>query len=169
MYRKLIAVAFIAIVVLVVGTGWLATSQALGRVNAPDVHLPLVIKNNAPSVGPSGALYVFSSTATTTGIGGGRSGMNAVCSSEDSASHFCTKQEIENAFQSTGVYFAQPFYGSWMDYIDLAYSNNWSNIRNCDAWNFTINDGQYIIDDGRNNSQTSCTNLLRVACCKWMP
>ncbi len=49
---------------------------------------------------------MFSTSAKTTGNGGGRVGMNAKCSAEAIKSHFCTFNEIENAMLTSGVFFS---------------------------------------------------------------
>jgi len=137
---------------------------------AETIFLPLVLEG-AESVAPSptGALYVFSTAATTNGNPGGREGMNAMCSAEDVQAHFCTIQEVENAFANTGVYFAKPFSSSW---VDDPLSSGWSvsNV-NCIGWTDTTpnNRGFIIIEKAWETGLKACGILTSVACCKWIP
>lgn len=135
-----------------------------------DRFLPMIFgKGQSPN--PSGALYVFSSVGTTTGNGGGRSGMNAICSATDIESHFCTVYEIENALKSSGAYFSTPFSDSWADNLSQTSLGYWYTGK-CNGWTIdTIEGTGYRITSSGVSLDwtTTCDAVLNVACCKWIP
>jgi hypothetical protein len=151
---------------------------------AGDIFLPLITKGETnTTVGPSGALYVFTSSGTTTGNAGGRPGMNAICSATDPASHFCTLQEIDNAFRDTGVFFASAFSQAWLDnngshmrgtpwgnsYTDYEMIIEWG--AGCNTWtdNQSTSLGRAITSTGAGTTNAWCSTSSPVACCKWIP
>lgn len=147
------------------------------------VDMPMVL-NALPTTtqefSPSGVLIVFSSTTTTNANGGGRSGMNAICTAEDPDAHFCSLYEIENAYVSTGVYFRNPFNKAWVDNPtrlgtristpDAPYGSNWIE-NNCGGWvsDTTEKYAHAIMDSARANGSGKCNEVNYVACCKWGP
>lgn len=144
--------------------------------------LPLVTnESNITSAAPTHVLYVFSTIATINGNAGGRTGMNAICSNEDVASHFCTRNEIEDSMRTSGVFFKPPFLKAWVDYLDFNTSISSYGItsqyvlwdfRTCGGWKETnnVNGGTFIGDDAVLISTTSdCSIPIRVSCCKWIP
>jgi hypothetical protein len=115
-------------------------------------------------------LYVFSTTATTNGNGGGRSGMGAVCIAEDPESHFCTRDEITNALLTTGVVFENPFPESWLDQVTQTVGHSWADSENCFGWSATDSaSGWVILSNAQNTGGPVCTSTRPVACCKWVP
>jgi len=99
-------------IVLIVVFIVLGVYEARANINPTDIKLtaalPMILKNwqdqnNQQTAAPSGSLYVFFSAGSTTGNAGGRTGMNTFCSNTDPASHFCSREELENAVQTTGA------------------------------------------------------------------
>jgi len=136
---------------------------------AETIFLPLVLEDaDSAAPYPTGALFVFSTVATTDGDVGGREGMSAMCSEEDFQAHFCTIQEIENAFATKGVYFIKPFANSW---VDDPLTSSWNSItENCNGWTQTVNvNGREIYATAYKKGITPCNALLSIACCKWIP
>ena len=151
--------------------------------------LPLIISSKAQGP-PAGVLYVFSSTTTTTGDLGGRSGAGSFCQLEDHDAHFCNVYEIEEAMVSTGVHFSDPFQTSWVDFPQLlgtynpdidtgrARRSDWydedypsDGYGNCGAWSSdnSANNGATIWESGDTPSTALCDQSLKAACCKQMP
>ena len=116
--------------------------------------------------GPSGVLYVFPSTATTNGYPGGRSVIGDICPTEDPDAHFCSQEEIENAWGTTGVYFNNPFPQSWVDYYTTWEAGVASN---CGGWNLDSTTGKAIQENVSYAVPVSCVFNQPVACCKQMP
>ena len=118
-YKILIAI-LVGILIFMFGVG----SASANLIKFPSINLgaflPLVMKNySGTETGTtSDALVVFSSAATTDGDQG-RSGMNAICMSEDPEAHFCSLVEIETAWMNGGVRFEHPFNRAWVDYVQL--------------------------------------------------
>jgi hypothetical protein len=150
---------------------WISLPKASEIANSISSFLPIMFKNySAPSANPHGALYVFSSTQTTDGDADGRPGMNTICSNEDSLAHFCTVSEVENAFESNGVYFATLFHKSWVD--TPLEGTDW-NGSNCFAWT-TSSGGEHgkVINHEAShviNEQCNLSPPPPVACCPWIP
>ncbi len=175
MNRKVFTLIMFAVLVFLLGARaataqWISLPKASEIVNSVASFLPIIFKNySAPSANPHGALYVFSSTQTTDGDADGRPGMNTVCSNEDSLAHFCTVSEVENAFESNGVYFATLFHKSWVD--TPLEGTSW-NGSNCLAWT-TSSGGEFgkaINHEASHVINEQCNqNILHVACCKWIP
>ena len=141
-------------------------------VNAGSIFLPLVTKKaEGATPNPSGALYVLSSSGTTNGNAGGRSGMNAICQAIDPASHFCTVQAVHNAMTSVGVYFPPQFDQAWVDnVIETSSGINWG-WYTCSGWTNNVegSDGTIIGSAGHNKDSETCNYVLPVTCCKWIP
>ena len=137
---------------------------------------------------PRGVLHVFQTTATYNGSGPagyGRSGMHAGCRLEDPASHFCTIQEIENAWKTTGVAFVATSQ-SWVDNAivgtvnsdyagDTSMASDWygGNANgdfpyNCNGWINSTNAGRgLILNDGAiSPAAEACDDTHPIACCK---
>lgn len=141
------------------------------------------------SVGsPRGTLQVFRTTATYNGLnapGHGRYGMHEACRQEDPASHFCTIQEIENAWRTTGVSFLSAsqmwidnaIIGTLADGYDgnVIGNSDWiggstSSFQpyNCNAWRSSSNDGRgMILNIGAiTPANEACDDIHPIACCK---
>ena len=140
------------------------------------------------SVASGGALQVFQTVATYNGSGPagyGRSGMHAGCRAEDPDSHFCTLQEIENAWKTSGVDFVLVGQ-AWVDNavvgtIDSGYSGDFTIVSdwyggsasgdypyNCNAWTNSTNTARgLIMNDGAISPATeACDDIHPIACCK---
>ena len=124
MGRKIFTIVLFAVMMFVVGV----TAASADLVTLPSTEyitnafsgfLPIVTKSDSSEAEPAGTLYVFSTSAKTDGSppdGGGRVGMNAMCSAEDPNAHFCTVQEVEFAMLRSGVYFnSSKTEESWID------------------------------------------------------
>jgi hypothetical protein len=184
--------------VLALGAAGLALAQEYlpnRDVNADGVIDTLDIQQVASSWNtsgsPRGTLTVFTSSSTTNGAAAdGRAGMGALCRVNDPDAHFCTLEEINNAFGSTGVVFVTPFPMAWVDMIrhrNIARPNGadtystgnyyWRGvessadpfyIQNCNGWT-NANGASYgtiIMLNAENYTQVTCNQPLPVACCK---
>jgi len=145
---------------------------------ADTIFLPLILESaESAAPYPTGALYVFSSVATTDGSGT-RPGMNKICFSEDYQAHFCSFLEIGNAIQKEGVYFSDPLVESWVEIIENPAIPStgglgwYSDSYNCRGWtsnsiNFhggTIKDKAVLF-----TNDPTCNTIRSVLCCKWIP
>ena len=163
--------------------------NADGHIDTVDVQQVASSWNTSGS--PHGTLTVFASTTTTTAAPtDARAGMGALCRLADPAAHFCTLQEINAAFMSTGVAFQAPFPATWVDFIrrsNISRPNGSDNynttndywrgaantvdpfyVQNCNGWTST-GAGAYgtIIQAGAENYlQVVCSQSYPVACCK---
>jgi hypothetical protein len=152
--------------------------------------LPIVFRNHpapdVPDAEPPGVLFVFPSTVTTDGNAGGRSSIMEICPETDPDSHFCSVYEIESAWASTGVVFADPFTNSWVDFpkrlatilpfpTGASYPlSEWRSLDyDCSSWTNNSgtsgNEGSYIFNNASGMSQTACSNDYPIACCKRIP
>jgi hypothetical protein len=183
--KQIFVFAFLAVVIFVLGAQ-AATAQPVSlRVgNTVIQFFPLILSSRAAEA-PPGVLYVFSSTATTDGSAGGRDDIGDICPTEDTGSHFCSLQEIENAWATTGVYFSNPFTKSWVDNPDLLgtlypdsngdpRNSDWPSVGeygNCGSWSqdFSGAYGSVIDVSAVNVYYSDCDISLPVACCKQMP
>jgi len=161
----LVTVAFISMFLVTMTV----TAHSETVTSLMNLFLPVILKNYqlAPPTSPAGVLYIFSTTATTSGAGGGRSGMNAKCRNADNSAHFCTIHEIENAMKTTGAFFNDPFQKAWVDNI----SNSWTYLGNCGGWQSPGNDatGFSIELNAVGTSFESCNITISISCCKWIP
>lgn len=137
---------------------------------------------------PRGVLHVFNSNVTVNGggpVGYGRSGMNAACRAEDPASHFCTIQEVENAWKTTGIDFVLTGQ-SWIDNAIVATVNSDYNgdatgasdwyggtamgdyPYNCGAWTLSTNTARGLILNlgAISPASETCDDVHPIACCK---
>ena len=175
MNRKILTLVSLVVFVFFLGVqaataGWVSVpldGEALQS------FLPFVVNNlTTQSASPSGVLYVFATDAYTDGKPGGRPGMNAICTAEDPESFFCTIQEIETAFQTTGVYFPEDDRirnPSWIDNVDLS-EEHWA-VNSCGGWNtdFGIEQGTTLQRTAARIRMQSCNVENPVTCCKWIP
>ena len=136
----------------------------------------------------NGVLQVFTTSATFNGSGPagyGRTGMHAACQAEDPDSHFCTIQEIENAWKTGGVNMMQVSQ-AWVDNaivgtIDSGYGGNVSAASdwyggndstdypyNCNAWLISTNAGRgMIMNTGAiSPAAEACDDIHPITCCK---
>jgi len=183
--KHIVVFAFLGIIIFALGAQ-LATAQPI-KIQVGDTifqFLPLIMTSKAADA-PPGVLYVFSSTATTDGSAGGRDDIGDICPTEDTGSHFCSLQEIENAWATTGVYFSNPFTESWVDnpfLLGTLYPDSSGNPRisswpsvgengNCGSWSqdFPGAYGSVINISAVNAHYSDCNIPLPVACCKQMP
>jgi hypothetical protein len=157
-----------------------------GQIDVVDIQEVAESWNTAGS--PRGVLHVFQTTATVNGSGPsgyGRSGMHAGCRAEDPASHFCTIQEIENAWKTTGVDFVLTSQ-SWVDNAivgtvnpdyggDTIVASDWygGNANgdypyNCNGWTINLSTGRgLIINSGAiSPAVETCDDIHPIACCK---
>jgi hypothetical protein len=187
---KLLTAILIAALVFMLGAG----AATAGWIKIPLVDLstflPIVLKDSSPQ-NPTSAgstLVVFSSAATIKGNGGGRSGMNNICYTQDNSSHFCSLPEIETAWMYRGVRFQHPFTRAWVDDPVLGRvirhqatgtgaESVWSSYgANCFGWtNDTSSAEAYWIDTNASGgdfeifgspSSALCNETHAVACCK---
>jgi hypothetical protein len=137
---------------------------------------------------PRGVLHVFATSAQFNGAGPagyGRSGMHDACRAEDPSSHFCTIQEIENAWKTTGVDFVASGL-SWVDNAivgtvnsdyagDTQVSSDWYGGNaagdypyNCNAWTINTNTGRgLILNNGAiSPAVEACDDVHPISCCK---
>ena len=175
MGRKIFTVVLFAVMMFVIGV----TAASADLVSLPGAEfitkafsgfLPIIFNSNevAGVEGPTGALIVFSTTAKTSGAGGGRVGMNAKCAEEDPNAHFCTSTEVQNAASSTGVYFeSSPSEDSLID--DIGQGN--LNGDNCLGWttNSSSLGGKILARNAKWIQSINCEVTLPIACCKWVP
>ena len=138
--------------------------------------------------GVSGVLQVFSTNSSYNGAGPAgyaRSGMDAACRAQDSESHFCTLQEIENAWKTGGVNFILTGQ-SWVDNavtgtIDPGYTGDFQVVSdwyggnadgdhpyNCNAWTNSTNPARgLIINSGAiSPAVEACDDIHPISCCK---
>lgn len=156
MKQKLLLV--FAVVVLV-----FAVLLIADQVMAGSIFLPLIQKGSAnPDEGSIGPVYVFSSSGKTTGMAGGRSGMNAICATSDPTSHFCTEEEFTFASRDEGIAFSSGFSKAWLDYTNSLNNDQ----KNCGGWDGDTVSGLAISNNAVSIDLTPCTTLLPVACCK---
>jgi len=167
--KHIVILAVLAVVIFILGAHAATANPLSVQIGSITISfLPLVITSQAADA-PSGVLYVFSSTATTNGNPGGRLAMNDICPSQDPDSHFCRREEIENAWITTGVYFDTSMQDSW---VEAFYSSDWSEgANNCDAWTYETSgdNGHAIVNGAHSLTSRTCDTILAVACCKWMP
>jgi hypothetical protein len=100
---------------------------------------------------------------------GGRGAMNDICPTEDPQAHFCRREEIENAWVITGVYFSPTITETWVEYYT---EGDWSQSGNtCGAWSMSseFDNGWQIRVPPHEMTRDSCDNEFAVACCKQMP
>ena len=183
MGRKIFTIVLFAVMMFVLGVtaataDWVELPELESSPIVSAIFAPIAFSSNEEipvAAEPSGALYVFSTTAKTWGNAGGRVAMHSMCSAEDPKSHFCTVQEVQNAMLKNGVYFASSTTEeSWIDYIRYVESTggyDWSS-QNCQSWTdvplhaeaSTLDMNAYEI-----NSAECDSNSLPIACCKWIP
>ena len=176
MGRKFFTIVLFAVMMFIVGVTaasaeWVSLPSAEYISNAFSGFLPIVMSSDTPETeGPVGALIVFSTQAKTTGAGGGRVGMNAKCAAEDPKAHFCTLQEVHNAFLTSGVYFnTSTAEDSWIDNIDSTDVMIW-NSYNCGGWTNEAAGGRIVRRKAEGPlTTTDCTRSLPIACCRWVP
>ena len=163
--------------------------NADGRIDAVDIQQVASSWNTSGS--PRGTLTVFVSSATTSAApADARAGMGALCLQDDPTAHFCTLQEIDAAFMSTGVVFQAPFPAAWVDQIrrstlsrpngadtyttTIDYWRGAANtsdpfyVQNCNGWTSTsaMGYGTVIQAGAENYTQVLCSQSYPVACCK---
>ena len=149
--------------------------------------LPIIMgKAAVEPVATDNVLIVFSSIATTDGDAGGRTGLANFCLSEDPASHLCSLNEIETAWENRGVIFRSPFQGAWVDnpFIGLEITNyilgtgidtsaqwNRNSNENCLGWVTNTNPAPAIIiaDNAVTVANSDCSLVNHVTCCKSAP
>jgi hypothetical protein len=176
---KIFAAIFIAALILIFLLGGGIATAGLIRYASANLSgfLPIMIKGSSSApVTSSSALIVFSSTATTDGNAGGRTGMNQICLSQDPASHLCSLEEIETAWVNRGVIFQSPFVRAWVDNPILG--SNWY-YHSCTGWSYngTVEYfGTWIDDNGQSvqvgdqyNLKAWCNEVHPVTCCKSAP
>lgn len=176
MSRKIFTLLLFAVMMFVVGVtaataDWVEFPELENLPNALSSFLPIVFSSNKmPQVeGPSGTLYVFSTTAKTTGMGGGRVGMYEKCAAEDPNAHFCEIGEIYNAVTTSGVVFNTSLtQETWVDAVGFETDVNWSGL-SCGGFNSEDNEGYVIEPKAADISSQLCSSNLPVACCKWVP
>ena len=183
--KHILTLSMLAIVIFVLGAYAAKAEPVSIRIGSTEISfLPLVITSKAAEA-PPGVLYVFSSTATTDGSAGGRNTIGDLCPTEDPGSHFCSLQEIENAWAISGVHFSDPFPQSWVDNPTLLgtfypdsngdpRTSMWTSIGeygNCASWTNDIVGAKGIIIMGSAVSvfSVTCDTVLPIACCKQMP
>lgn len=133
-------------------------------------------------------LRVFQTVATYNGSGPagyGRAGMHAGCRLEDPSSHFCTIQEIENAWKEGGLSF-EATSQAWVDNGivgtvntgyggDTAAASDWYGGNaagdfpyNCNGWINSTGAGRgLIVNDGAiSPAVETCDDIHPIACCK---
>lgn len=160
--------SILAVVIFILGAQAATANPVSVQIGTTTISfLPLVITSQAADA-PSGVLYVFSSTATTSGNAGGRGAMNDICPSEDPDSHFCRREEIENAWITKGVYFNPSMTNSWLEYFP---GTDWAMGDNCDAWSSDseFEYGWIIVEPAHECGTRDCNTVQAVACCKWIP
>jgi hypothetical protein len=184
------SVAFVGVLILMVMIGSAVIGAVSGiasrsSANGPSkVFLPLVMKamKLIPTSG-SGVLYVFPTTTTTAGSPSAwRAGMHDICIVEDPESHFCSLEEIEHAWVTTGVQFEHMPSVSWLDTASLATlvdpvngTSEWNitvgSKANCDGWRSTdpADEGTILMGNGLGPYTENCDVVLPVACCKHLP
>jgi hypothetical protein len=156
-----------------------------GRSNTAE--LPTVLSPNAVD-STGGVLTVFQTTATYNGAGPagyGRSAMYAACRLEDPSSHFCTIQEIEMAWKTTGIDMLATGQ-AWIDNaivgtVENGYNGDATSVSdwyggnatgdhpyNCNAWTNNLNAARgLILNDGAISPATeACDDIHPIACCK---
>jgi hypothetical protein len=160
--------------------------DADGQIDVVDIQEVSASWNTSGN--PRGALMVFSSTATTSGKPTDRrAGMHAICNNEDPRAHFCTIQELEFAWTTTGVHFLDPLSAAWIDNgvfgtTDPSYDGNWSGASkweggvggntayplNCDAWDSNLSSdwGYALAADAIRIVASRCNTVRNVACCR---
>ena len=168
--KYILILSILAIGIFALGAQ-LATAQPVEITvgNTTISFLPLIISSRAAEA-PSGVLYVFSSTTLTDGNPGGRDAMQNICFSEDPDSHFCSVDEISNAWVETGVHFTYPFTDTWVDNPYL--EGDWIfEDRSCGSWleNSAAVQGNLIFSTARNIVGRNCSAEHHIACCKRMP
>lgn len=157
-----------------------------GQIDVVDIQEVAESWNTAGS--PRGALHVFATSATFNGAGPtgyGRSAMHEACRAEGPASHFCTIQEIENAWKTTGVDIVT-YAQAWVDNAvvgtinpdyggDTQVASDWyggSAIGDypydCNAWTVSGNANRgLILNNGAiSPAVEACDDTHPVACCK---
>ena len=181
MNRKVFTLIMFAVLVFLLGARaataqWISLPKASEIVNSVSSFFPVIFKNySAASPIPRGVLFVFSSTATTDGDAGGRSGIQQICPNEDLYAHFCSVYEIENEWVTNGILFSDPIPQSWVDYPESlgilgasSASISWGSSANCEGWSSSTDGdwGTAISTSAAHLIQTNCQTTLPVACCK---
>jgi hypothetical protein len=156
---------------------------------APDEPLaPSMVDSPSAATSAGGPLMVFQTAATYNGAGPaayGRSAMHAACRQEDPASHFCTLQEVENAWKTGGVDILLTGQ-AWIDNavvgtIDSGYTGDFTTVSdwfggsadgdhpyNCNAWtvNANANRGLILNSGAISPAIEACDDVHPIACCK---
>jgi hypothetical protein len=156
------------------GQSEVAESSAIASVNAV--------------TGANGVLQVFQTSTTYNGAGPtgyGRSGMHATCRLEDPTAHFCSLQEIENAWKTHGIDLVL-VNQAWVDNaqvgtIDSGYTGDFQSVSdwyggnaindhpyNCNAWTVSTNTARgLILNTGAiSPAAEACDDNHPIACCK---
>jgi hypothetical protein len=174
MNRKVFTLIMFTVLVFLFGARaataqWISLPKASELGNSVTSFFPVIFKSSTvvSASPPSGVLYIFPSTATTDGDAGGRSGIHQICPSEDSDAHFCSVNEIENSWDTTGIFFSDPFPDSWVEKTD----ENWAGSVDCSGWKNNTSSvyGASIESNARLLDNTNCNTTLPVACCKQIP
>jgi hypothetical protein len=184
MGRKIFTIVLFAVMMFVLGVTaakakWVSLPDIQSLPSALSTFFPIIFRSADLEIGdetpPSGVLYIFPSKARTTGDAGGRIKIQRICPTEDPDAHFCSIREIENAWDSIGIYYDDQFPFAWVD--DYYETYNWvdsqhsySPVNSCGGW--LINDGKFnggIINTGREYRPGECDADLPVACCKRIP
>jgi len=182
MGRKIFTIVLFAVMMFVVGVtaataDWVEFPELESSPIVSAIFAPIAFSSNEEipvTAEPTGALYVFSTVAKTTGKAGGRVAMHAKCSAEDPKAHFCTNYEIQNAMLSNGVYFAssttEESWIDWLDYKDTTGVYDWS-FFNCKSWTYSAypDEGITLNTNAYDFSSEYCETSLPIACCKWVP
>lgn len=182
MSRKIFTVVLFAVMMFLVGVtaataGWVELSELGNLPYVSSVFAPIAFSSpeEIPQAAePTGALYVFSTSAKTNGKAGGRVAMHIMCSAEDPNAHFCTHDEIQYAMLRNGVYFgSSTTEESWIDWIDYSEINDtydWS-FYNCKSWTYSAypDQGVTLNSNAYDITWEYCEKSLSLACCKWVP
>lgn len=187
----LLAILFFVLGVQAASSGWIAIPEQIPEDLSVAGFLPLLTRHYSSTASAGGTLMVFSTGAVTTGLAGGRSGMNLICMDQDPSSHFCSLNEIESAMMYGGVRFSLDFAEAWVDNVYLgsvithqvdgvSHNSRWTRD-NCEGWteNNIAVEATYILDDatGLNIEPDGagqyliglCSIERHVACCRWEP
>jgi len=167
--KQILIFAVLAIVIFALGAQ-LATAQPVElRIGNTEISfLPLIVTTKAADA-PPGVLYVFSLPLSTQGDVGGRPAIMDLCPTEDPESHFCSLEEIENAWAATGVFFSSSLENAWVDTFSATY---WvSDTDNCNGWTSSdsAHSGYTISEYFVARATYGCHSSMSVACCKQMP
>ena len=182
MGRKIFTIVLFAVMMFVLGVtvataDWVEFPELENLPSVSSIFAPIAFSSPEEipqAVEPTGTLYVFSTSAKTTGKAGGRVAMHAKCSSEDTKAHFCTNYEIQNAKLRNGVYIAssttEESWIDWLDYKETTGLYDWS-FFNCKSWTYSAypDEGITLNINAYDFSGEYCENSLPIACCKWVP